>query len=47
MITVPSKLLEMMHALMIQSKIFWQGKEYEYLRDQLEDTGVLEGEKLD
>ncbi|SDM02440.1 ATP-dependent DNA helicase RecG [Bacillus sp. OK048] len=34
-------------SLMIQSKIFWQGKEYEYLRNQLEDTGVLEGEKLD
>lgn len=34
-------------ALMIQSKTFWQSAEYEYLRNQLDDTGVLEGEKLD
>ena len=32
---------------MIQSKTFWNDKEYEYLRNQLDNTGVLEGEKLD
>lgn len=34
-------------AMMIQSKSFWSSPEYEYLRIQLEETGVLEGEKLD
>lgn len=34
-------------SLMIQSNTFWKAKEYEFLRNQLEDTGVLEGEKLD
>ncbi|MDQ0972730.1 ATP-dependent DNA helicase RecG [Neobacillus niacini] len=34
-------------SLMIQSKTFWTRKEYQYLRNQLENTGVLEGEKLD
>jgi ATP-dependent DNA helicase RecG len=34
-------------AILIQSKIFWTSPEYEYLRKQLEETGVLEGEKLD
>lgn len=34
-------------SLMIQSKTFWIDKEYEYLRNQLDNTGVLEGEKLD
>jgi ATP-dependent DNA helicase RecG len=34
-------------AILIQSKAFWTSKEYEYLREQLEVTGVLEGEKLD
>jgi ATP-dependent DNA helicase RecG len=34
-------------SLLIQSKAFWTSKEYEYLRNQLEETGVLEGEKLD
>ncbi|MDF2856665.1 MAG: ATP-dependent helicase [Neobacillus sp.] len=33
--------------LMIQSKVFWSAPEYKYLRNQLEETGVLEGEKLD
>ncbi|OLS42069.1 ATP-dependent DNA helicase RecG [Bacillus sp. MRMR6] len=33
--------------LMIQSKVFWSSEEYKYLRSQLEETGVLEGEKLD
>ncbi len=34
-------------SIMIQSKAFWNAKEYEYLRNQLNDTGVLDGEKLD
>jgi ATP-dependent DNA helicase RecG len=34
-------------AILIQSKTFWSSPEYEYLRMQLEETGVLEGEKLD
>ncbi|MEH7110888.1 ATP-dependent DNA helicase RecG [Neobacillus niacini] len=34
-------------SIMIQSKAFWNAKEYEYLRIQLNDTGVLDGEKLD
>jgi ATP-dependent DNA helicase RecG len=33
--------------ILIQSKTFWTSPEYEYLRKQLEETGVLEGEKLD
>ncbi|WP_223588719.1 ATP-dependent DNA helicase RecG [Neobacillus bataviensis] len=34
-------------AMLIQSKSFWTSDEYEYLRNQLEFSGVLEGEKLD
>jgi ATP-dependent DNA helicase RecG len=34
-------------ARLIQSKAFWTSPEYEYLKRQLEETGVLEGEKLD
>lgn len=34
-------------ALLIQSDDFWTSKEYEYLRNTLEVSGVLEGEKLD
>ncbi|HEY2421334.1 MAG TPA: ATP-dependent DNA helicase RecG [Neobacillus sp.] len=34
-------------SILIQSKVFWTSKEYEYLRSQIEKTGVLEGEKLD
>ncbi|OIK13976.1 ATP-dependent DNA helicase RecG [Bacillus sp. MUM 116] len=34
-------------ALLIQSNAFWSSPEYEFLRNQLEETGVLEGEKLD
>jgi ATP-dependent DNA helicase RecG len=34
-------------ALMMNSKTFWTSPEYAYLRSQLEETGVLEGEKLD
>lgn len=34
-------------AILIQSEAFWASPDYEYLRVQLEETGVLEGEKLD
>jgi ATP-dependent DNA helicase RecG len=34
-------------AMLIQSKIFWTAPDYKYLRNKLEETGVLEGEKLD
>ncbi|WHY93563.1 ATP-dependent DNA helicase RecG [Neobacillus cucumis] len=34
-------------ALMIQSKAFWSSAEYIFLRNELEWSGVLEGEKLD
>ncbi|WP_232490102.1 ATP-dependent DNA helicase RecG [Neobacillus cucumis] len=34
-------------ALMIQSKAFWSSTEYIFLRNELEWSGVLEGEKLD
>ncbi|MGX6441982.1 ATP-dependent DNA helicase RecG [Neobacillus sp. K501] len=34
-------------AMMIHSNSFWTSPEYETLRNQLEETGVLEGEKLD
>ncbi|WP_423801676.1 ATP-dependent DNA helicase RecG [Neobacillus sp. SAB-20_R2A] len=34
-------------ATLIQSETFWKSPEYELLRNQLEDAGVLEGEKLD
>lgn len=34
-------------AMLIQSNSFWTSPEYESLRNQLEETGVLEGEKLD
>jgi ATP-dependent DNA helicase RecG len=34
-------------ALLIQSKEFWTSDDYKHLREDLEKTGVLEGEKLD
>lgn len=34
-------------AILIQSPYFWSSSEYQYLRNQLEESGVLEGEKLD
>jgi ATP-dependent DNA helicase RecG len=34
-------------ARLIQSKEFWESEEFKLLRDELEKTGVLEGEKLD
>jgi ATP-dependent DNA helicase RecG len=34
-------------AMLIQSKEFWTSDEYKHLREDLEKTGVLEGEKLD
>lgn len=34
-------------AILIQSDNFWTSSEYDYLRKQLEESGVLEGEKLD
>ncbi|GHH96522.1 ATP-dependent DNA helicase RecG [Neobacillus kokaensis] len=34
-------------AVLIQSSYFWTSPEYSYVRKQLEDAGVLEGEKLD
>jgi ATP-dependent DNA helicase RecG len=34
-------------ATMIQSNSFWTSPEYKHLRNQLEEAGVLEGEKLD
>lgn len=34
-------------SMLIQSKIFWTDPEYQYLRNKLEESGVLEGEKLD
>lgn len=34
-------------ATLIQSETFWKSEEYQLLRKQLEDAGVLEGEKLD
>ena len=34
-------------AMLIQSESFWTSPEYVYLRNQLEESGVLEGEKLD
>lgn len=33
--------------MLIQSKEFWTFDEYKYLREELEKTGVLKGEKLD
>lgn len=33
--------------LLIQSDVFWNSPEYKLVRDELEKTGVLEGEKLD
>lgn len=32
---------------MIESKIFWESEEYQHLRENLLQAGVLEGEKLD
>jgi len=32
---------------LIQSEAFWTAPEFQYLRKQLEESGVLEGEKLD
>ncbi|MFK9092386.1 ATP-dependent DNA helicase RecG [Bacillus salipaludis] len=34
-------------AMLIQSQSFWTAPEYQYLRNILEESGVLEGEKLD
>ncbi|MFJ5713348.1 ATP-dependent DNA helicase RecG [Neobacillus sp. NPDC093127] len=34
-------------AMLIQSETFWTSPDYKYLREQLEESGVLEGEKLD
>ncbi|AZU61485.1 ATP-dependent DNA helicase RecG [Neobacillus mesonae] len=34
-------------AVLIQSGYFWTSPEYSFLRKQLEDSGILEGEKLD
>ncbi|MBA4538107.1 ATP-dependent DNA helicase RecG [Bacillus aquiflavi] len=34
-------------AMMVQTEQFWQSNEYAYLRDYLEKSGVLRGEKLD
>ncbi|MDR6124217.1 ATP-dependent DNA helicase RecG [Bacillus sp. SLBN-46] len=34
-------------AMLIQSDVFWNEPDYEYLRKKLEESGVLEGEKLD
>ncbi|WP_066318436.1 ATP-dependent DNA helicase RecG [Bacillus sp. FJAT-29814] len=34
-------------AQLIQSETFWTSPDYQYLRNQLEHSGVLEGEKLD
>ena len=34
-------------AMLIQSETFWTSPDYKYLRNQLEESGVLEGEKLD
>ncbi|MED4202620.1 ATP-dependent DNA helicase RecG [Neobacillus mesonae] len=34
-------------AALIQSGYFWTSPEYSFLRKQLEDSGILEGEKLD
>ncbi|MGF6951166.1 ATP-dependent DNA helicase RecG [Neobacillus sp. B4I6] len=33
--------------MLIQSKTFWTAEEYQFLRKMLEESGVLEGEKLD
>lgn len=32
---------------LIQSAIFWESPEYEHLRESLQESGVLQGEKLD
>ena len=34
-------------AILVESTYFWKATEYQPLRDYLEETGVLEGEKLD
>ncbi|WP_413301356.1 ATP-dependent DNA helicase RecG [Bacillus sp. 1P10SD] len=34
-------------AMLIQSDAFWTAPDYKYLREKLEESGVLEGEKLD
>jgi ATP-dependent DNA helicase RecG len=34
-------------SMLISSDIFWTDPEYRYLRDQIKESGVLEGEKLD
>ena len=34
-------------SILVESTYFWQAIEYQPLRDYLEETGVLEGEKLD
>ncbi|MEG0448321.1 MAG: ATP-dependent DNA helicase RecG [Lysinibacillus sp.] len=32
---------------MLSGEAFWQGEEYKYLREMLEESGVLEGERFD
>ncbi|MEO2075010.1 MAG: ATP-dependent DNA helicase RecG [Bacillus sp. (in: firmicutes)] len=34
-------------AMLIQSDAFWTAPDYKYLREKLDESGVLEGEKLD
>lgn len=34
-------------AILVESSYFWQAEEYQALRTSIEETGVLEGEKLD
>ncbi|ULT58550.1 ATP-dependent DNA helicase RecG [Neobacillus drentensis] len=34
-------------SMLISSEYFWTDLEYQYLRDQIKESGVLEGEKLD
>ncbi|MBM7659400.1 ATP-dependent DNA helicase RecG [Bacillus mesophilus] len=32
---------------LIQSKVFWEGQDYKYLREMIETSGAMNGEKLD
>ncbi|WP_160720048.1 ATP-dependent DNA helicase RecG [Bacillus sp. USDA818B3_A] len=34
-------------SMLIGSEVFWTDPEYQFLRDQIKESGVLEGEKLD
>jgi len=34
-------------ALLIESNAFWHSEDYRKLREKLEETGILDGEKLD